>query len=159
MMKLFLVLLSFLVVVSAKTNYELYQDSLKNKDLKAARVYLLKAINESFENDNILEISKKYQEMADLYKKTKSYYKAIEYYKLSLKLALSSKKVKTPTLIKLYKKLSFSYGKIGNKFKTFKYSYKAVELANKRYGKNSKISKKLTKEVAKLQSSLIENSI
>ena len=159
MMKLFLVLLSFVMIANAKTNYEMYKDSFNKNDLKAAKIYLLKAINESFENDDISNISLKYQEIADLYKKTKMYYKAVEYYKLSLKLALSSTKSSTPTLIKLYKKLSFCYGKIGNTFKTFKYSYKAVELANKKYGKNSKISKKLTKEVAKIQSKLIMGSI
>ena len=159
MMKLFLVLLSIVMIASAKTNYEIYKESLKKNDLKSAKIYLLKAINESFENDDISKISQKYQEIADLYKKTKTYYKAVEYYKLSLKLALSSKKTKATTFISIYKNLSFCYGKIGNTFKTFKYSYKAVELANKKYGRNSKVSRKLTKEVAKIQSHLIENSI
>ncbi len=159
MKKIFLFLVIYAISLIAQSNYQLYKESLKRKNLKEAKIYLLKAINESFENDDLKTIAKRYEEMANLYKKTKSYYKAIEYYKLSLKLSLSEESSDIPALILLYKKLSFCYSKIGNTFKTFKYSYKAAKLANKRYGKNSKVTKELTKELAKIQSKLIENSI
>jgi len=159
-MKLFLVfILFFSYLYAQKTDFEQYEESLKKNDLKNAKIYLLKSLNQSFEKANLTTVQQRYYQMGSLYKKTKEYYKSIQYYKLSLKLELSKSKIDAMSLIKIYKNLSFCYSKIGNNFKTFKYSYKAVELSNKKFGKNSKISKKLTKEVAKVQSKLIANSI
>ena len=159
MMKLFLFLITILSLMYAKSDYQLYKEYLESDDLKNAKLYLLKALNNSFEKSNLHTIKTRYIEMANLYKKTKSYYKALEYYKLALKLELSRDKKDTITLIKLYKNISYCYSKIGNNFKTFKYSYKAIALANKKYGENSKISKSLNKDLAKVQSKLIANSI
>ncbi len=159
MIKIFLIIVVFFTILSAETNYELYKKSMQEKEYKTAKIYLLKALNESFENDNIDVIQSRYYDIASLYTKTKEYYKAIEYYKLSLKLE-SAKKTKTAeNLIKIYKNLSYCYGKIGNNFKTFKYSYKASKIASKNFGKNSRITKKLTKDVAQIQSKLISSSI
>ena len=158
-MKLFLFLISILSLIYAKSDYQLYKEYLESDDLKNAKLYLLKSLNKSFEKSNLKTIKTRYIEMANLYKKTKSYYKALEYYKLALKLELSREKNDTAILIKLYKNISYCYSKIGNNFKTFKYSYKAIVLANKEYGEDSAISKSLNKELAKVQSKLIANSI
>ena len=128
-------------------------------DIKQEKIRLLKKINETFATGDAKKIFKLYKELASVYTKGGEYYKAIGYYKLALKLYLTTKDQDAKTKVALYKNLAFCYKKIGNNFKSFKYTYKAVKLANKTYGKNANITKKLDHEIAEIQSRMIAASI
>jgi len=130
------------------------QDEIKQEKLR-----LLNKINKTFSSGDSKKIFALYKDLGNIYAKNGEYYKAVEYYKLAIKLYQTIKEQDDKEKISLYKNLAHCYKKIGNNFKTFKYTYKAIQLSNKTYGKNSQVSKKLNKEIADIQSRMIAASI
>ena len=147
-------MLKFSLILLTLTLYIFAQDNIKLQKLE-----ILKELNSTLYSGNTQKIYNLYKKLAKLYAKNGEYYKSVEYYKLALKLYLSIKEQTNQEKIAIYKNIAFCYKKIGNNFKTFKYTYKAVKLANKTYGKNSKITKKLDGEIKEIQSRLIASSI
>jgi len=156
---IFLTIFFITSLFSYEKDYTIYKDALVKKNYLKAKVYLLKALDTAFEEGSTKEVAVIYNKIGNLYSKTGEYYKAIEYYKLSLKLNYSQKNINQVLLLKNYSNLSNSYSKIGNIFKAFKFSHKAVAVADKRYGKDSKQVKEITNNTKNLQSRLIEASI
>jgi len=137
----------------------LFSYAIADNSIKEQKIQILKSINSSMYSEDTKKLYSLYNKLADLYSKNGEYYKAVEYYKLSLKLYPILKTTNNKSKILLYKKIAYCYQKIGNTFKAFKYTYKAVKLADKFLGNNSKITKKLNIEVKEIQSQLIASSI
>ena len=156
---LFLSTVFLTTLFGLEKDYKIYKDALKKENYLKAKVYLLKSLDSAFDNGSTKKAAIIYNKIGNLYSKTGEYYKSIEYYKLSLKLNYAQKDVNEVLLLKNYNNLSNSYSKIGNIFKAFKFSYKAVAVADKRYGKNSKRTKEIANNAKNLQSRLIEASI
>lgn len=156
---IFLALFFITSLLGYEKNYNLYKDALEKKNYLKAKVYLLKSLEVAFEAGSTKKVAIIYNKIGNLYTTTGEHYKSIEYYKLSLKLNYSQKNINQILLLKNYNNLSNSYSKIGNIFKAFKFSHKAVAVADKRYGKDSKQSKEIVESAKTLQSRLIEASI
>ncbi len=133
--------------------------SANQNSIKKQKIEILNKLNSSLNSGDTDKIYDLYKKLALIYTQNGEYYKSIEYYKLAIKLYLSTKKPNDRVKVNLYKDLAYCYRKIGNTFKSFKYTYKAEQLANKTYGRNSQVAKILKKEITDIQSRLIAASI
>ena len=156
---LIILLMIFVYLYTDDMDYDKYKRSLKQKDYLSAKNYLLKIVNKTIYIGNVSKLQKLYHELANIYKIRRNYYKALEYFKLSLKLERSKKEPSKKEKLKLYRNLAFCYKQIGNTFEAFKSTYKATKIASKIFDPNSNIVKKLNKEVEKVQSQLIAASM
>jgi len=127
--------------------------------INSQKIHLLQQLDEALKNSNLEKIFTTYKELADLSKSNGEYYKATKYYKLAIKIHRILKTPSKDEKVKLYQNLAYSYKKLGDTFKSFKYTYQAVQLAESIYGENSTISKNLKKEITSIQSRLIASSI
>ena len=160
MKKLVLILFMITIWLSADdTLYSKYQKSFEQQDYLSAKNYLIKVIDITIPTNDIEKLQKLYGELANIYKIKKEFHKALEYYKLSLKLERSKKTPSKKEKLRLYRNLAFCYKQIGNTFEAFKSTYKATKLASVIYGKKSKTLKELKKDIEKIQSNLIAASI
>jgi len=161
MKKLVLILFMITIWLNADdTLYSKYQKSFEQQDYLSAKNYLIQDIDKTIRTNNDIEkLQKLYSELANIYKIKNEFYKALEYYKLSLKLERSKKTPSKKEKLRLYRNLAFCYKQIGNTFEAFKSTYKATKLASVIYGKKSKTLKELKKDIEKIQSNLIAASI
>jgi tetratricopeptide (TPR) repeat protein len=130
-----------------------------DENIKKQKLKIIQELNSSLYSNDSEKIYSLYKKLADIYAKNCEYYKALEYYKLSLKIHRILKTPQNKEKLNIYKNIALCYKKIGNNFKTFKYIYKAVQLASITYGKNSKITKNLNTQIKEIHSRLIANSI
>ena len=89
------VLILFMITIWLSANdtlYSKYQKSFEEQDYLSAKNYLIQDIDKTIKtNNNIEKLQKLYANLANIYKMKNEFYKALEYYKLSLKLERSKK--------------------------------------------------------------------